>query len=106
MSPSHHATNKDVRNWSLGAIAAGILSTATIVTYASGLWGTAVQAGLPKDGDAVLVTQKQLTAVTNRVDALDAGAAKKEDVRRIEVQMQRVEGKLDRLIEIQLKKGK
>ena len=101
--PVHQATNKEVRNWGLGAIAAGLISAATILTYFSGLWGAAVQAGLPKEGSHRLVTVEQFEGVVRAMDALDAGTARKEDVEAVKSQMNRVEGKLDRLIEIQLK---
>jgi hypothetical protein len=101
-TPEHNATNKELSRWSLGVIASTLLAAATIITYFSGLWNTAVAAGLPKE-DAAFVTQRQLTAVVQKMDQLDAGTAKKEDVQDVKQQMSRVEGKLDRLIEIQLR---
>lgn len=96
---THNATNGEVRRWGLASIAASLVAAGTIAAYFSGLWATAVEAG----AKGRFATVEQVAAVTAQVEAIDAGAARKEDVQRVEAKVDRMESKLDRLIEIQLK---
>ncbi len=80
----HIATNKDVaasnKKWGLTQIAAVCVAFSTIGAFTTGFWSTAVQAG----GRGHFATVEQTTAISQKIETLDAGAAKKEDVQRLE----------------------
>lgn len=92
----HPATNGEVRaeakKWGLAQIAAVCVAFTTIGAFTTGFWSSAVEAG----GRNTFVTVAQHAAVVKRVEALDAGMAKKEDVRRLELEIQDVKSEVKR----------
>lgn len=69
----HAATNKDVdksnKKWGITQIAALLVALSTIGAVLTAFWSTAVQAG----GKGTFATTEQVKAVTQQMEALDAG---------------------------------
>lgn len=118
--PSEHiATNKEVakavvevkqsnKDWGITQIAAILVALSTIAALLTGFWSTAVEAG----GKGKFATVEQVAAVTERVSTLDAGNTAAMEKVRVQMEqvrqeqkadVQRVEKKVDRLIDLMLK---
>lgn len=93
------ATNGEVKRWGITQIAATFAALGGIGAFGMGFLSTAVEAG----GKGHFATVEQVQAVTQKVETLDAGMAKKEDVQRLEKKVDALDDKMDELKNILIK---
>ena len=113
MEQSHPATNKEVRNWGLAQLGTLLAIASPVLVGSWFVFKLGVGQALAQDGGYVtpeeLATVKlQVATVQAEVRTMDAGLQLKLEANRAEqkADTQRVEKKVDRLIELMLKKEK